>query len=165
MHFPRVFGSELQPISSVHVHADGVHTFSQNASIYLCGNCFLTFVAGSGIGCASEDVSSMAGASPASMLSVLLVSVQCSSKWRTQASYQVAKQNSRRLEGEWELGSSYEASLVSLGEVAFPCFVDMHLCQPSFHSSSNYWCRVWGPKAGAAHLGDVAGASVGGRRA
>ena len=162
MHFPRVFGSELEPISFIHVHADGVHTFSQKASIYLCGNCFLTFVAGSGIDCASEGVSSMAGASPASML---LVSIQFTGKWRSQTNCQAAKRNSRRLEGEWELGSSYEASLVSLGEVAFPCFVDMHLCQPSFHSSSNYWCRVWGPKAGAAHLGDVAGASVGGRRA
>ena len=91
------------------------------------------------------------------MLSVLLVSIQFTGKWRSQTSCQAAKRNLRRLEGEWELGSSYEAFLVSLGEVAFTCVVDMHLCQPSFHSSSNYWCRVWGPKAGAAHWGMLLG--------
>ena len=82
MHFPRVLCSELDSISSIHVQVDGLHTFSQNASIYLCGNCFLTFVAGSGIDCASVGVSSLAGESPASMLSVLMVSIQFTGKWR-----------------------------------------------------------------------------------
>ena len=137
MHFPRVFGGELAPISSVHVQADVLHTLSQNASIYLCGNCFLTFVAGSGVDCASAGVSSMSWASPASMLSVLMASIQFTDKGRIQTCSKAAKQNSRRLEGERELGSPYEAFLANFGEVASPCFMDKHICQPSFHGSTN----------------------------
>lgn len=137
MHFPRVFGSELVPVSSGHFQADVLHTLSQNASTYLCGICFLTFTAGSGVDCVSAADSSISGASPASMLSVLVVSIQFTGKGRIQTSSQVAKQNSRRLEGERELGSPYEVSLVRFGEVASPCFRDIHVCQPSFHGSIN----------------------------
>ena len=43
-----------------------------------------------------------------------------------QASCQVVKRNSGRLECEWEFENFYEASLVNPGGVGF---VDMHLCQ------------------------------------
>ena len=137
MHFPRVFGSELAPISSVHAQAEVLHTLPQNASTYRCGSCFLTFGAGSGVDCASGGASSISWASPASMLSVLMVSIQFTGKRRIPASSQIAKQHSGRLEGEREFGSSYEAFLVSFGEVASPCIINTHICQPSFHSSSN----------------------------
>ena len=73
-----------------------------------------------------------------------------------QASSQVVKRNSGRLECEWEFESFYEASLVNPGGVASPCYVDMHLCQ------LNYWCRVMGAESWCGSLGDVAGGLVGG---
>ena len=79
----------------------------------------------------------MSGTSPASMLSVLVVSIQFSGKGRIQTSSQAAKQNSRRPEGERELGSPYETFLVHFGEVASPCFRDIHICQPSFQGSTD----------------------------
>ena len=159
MHFPRVFGSELAPISSVHFPADVLHTLSQNASTYLCGNCFLTFVAGSGVDCASAGVSSISGTSPVSILSVLVGSIRFTGIGGIQTSSQFAKRNSRRPEGERELGSPDETVLVHFGEVASPCFRDIHVCQPSsLHPiDSNL-----GAESSCGSLGDVAGVVVGG---